>query len=73
MDGILPLWKSKGMTSHDCVFKVRKLLGIKKVGHTGTLDPEVEGVLPICIGEATKIVPYLTDIRLLYRYRRPHR
>ncbi|WP_018932627.1 tRNA pseudouridine(55) synthase TruB [Gracilibacillus lacisalsi] len=67
MDGILPLWKSKGMTSHDCVFKVRKLLGTKKVGHTGTLDPEVEGVLPICIGEATKIVPYLTDTTKTYR------
>ncbi|QGH34579.1 tRNA pseudouridine(55) synthase TruB [Gracilibacillus salitolerans] len=67
MDGILPLWKNKGMTSHDCVFKVRKILGTKKVGHTGTLDPEVEGVLPICIGEATKIVPYLTDTTKTYR------
>ncbi|UOQ85620.1 tRNA pseudouridine(55) synthase TruB [Gracilibacillus salinarum] len=67
MDGILPLWKTKGMTSHDCVFKVRKLLRTKKVGHTGTLDPEVEGVLPICIGEATKIVPYLTDTTKTYR------
>ncbi|MGP4040253.1 tRNA pseudouridine(55) synthase TruB [Gracilibacillus sp. D59] len=67
MDGILPLWKTKGMTSHDCVFKVRKILGIKKVGHTGTLDPEVEGVLPICIGEATKIVPFLTDTTKTYR------
>ncbi|MGN8644953.1 tRNA pseudouridine(55) synthase TruB [Gracilibacillus sp. HCP3S3_G5_1] len=67
MDGILPLWKNRGMTSHDCVFKVRKLLQTKKVGHTGTLDPEVEGVLPICIGEATKIVPYLTDTTKTYR------
>ncbi len=61
MNGILPLWKPKGMTSHDCVIKIRKLFKTKKVGHTGTLDPEVEGVLPICVGEATKIVPFLTD------------
>lgn len=61
MDGILPLWKQKGMTSHDCVFKLRKILGTKKVGHTGTLDPNVEGVLPICIGQATKVAEYITD------------
>lgn len=66
MDGILPLWKPKGMTSHDCVIKVRKLFSMKKVGHTGTLDPEVEGVLPICLGQATKIVPYLTDTHKTY-------
>ncbi|WP_077326211.1 tRNA pseudouridine(55) synthase TruB [Virgibacillus siamensis] len=66
MDGILPLWKPKGMTSHDCVIKVRKLFHSKKVGHTGTLDPEVEGVLPICIGQATKIVPFLTDTTKTY-------
>lgn len=61
MDGILPLWKEKGMTSHDCVFKLRKILRTKKVGHTGTLDPNVEGVLPICIGSATKVASYITD------------
>lgn len=61
MHGILPLWKEKGMTSHDCVFKLRKILGTKKVGHTGTLDPNVEGVLPICVGQATKIAEYITD------------
>ncbi len=61
MDGILPLWKEKGMTSHDCVFKLRKILRTKKVGHTGTLDPNVEGVLPICIGQATKTASYITD------------
>ncbi len=49
------------MTSHDCVFKLRKLLKTKKVGHTGTLDPEVTGVLPICVGRATKIAEYITD------------
>lgn len=59
--GILPLWKERGMTSHDCVFKLRKILQTKKVGHTGTLDPGVEGVLPICIGNATRIAEYLTD------------
>ncbi|MCG7342913.1 tRNA pseudouridine(55) synthase TruB [Sporosarcina sp. ACRSL] len=61
MDGILPLWKQKGMTSHDCVFKLRKIFGMKKVGHTGTLDPNVEGVLPICLGQATKVAEYITD------------
>lgn len=66
MEGILPLWKPKGMTSHDCVMKVRKLYQTKKVGHTGTLDPDVEGTLPICIGQATKIVPFLTDTKKTY-------
>ncbi|HHU20748.1 MAG TPA: tRNA pseudouridine(55) synthase TruB [Bacilli bacterium] len=67
MNGIIPLWKPVGMTSHDCVIKLRRLFETKKVGHTGTLDPEVSGVLPICIGEATKIVPYLTDTKKTYR------
>lgn len=66
MDGILPLWKPKGMTSHDCVVRIRKMFKTKKVGHTGTLDPEVEGVLPICIGKATKIVPYLMETTKTY-------
>ncbi len=61
INGILPLWKEKGMTSHDCVFKLRKILKTKKVGHTGTLDPEVDGVLPICIGNTTKVAEYITD------------
>lgn len=61
LNGILPLWKEKGMTSHDCVFKLRKILQTKKVGHTGTLDPEVDGVLPICIGNTTKVAEYITD------------
>jgi tRNA pseudouridine55 synthase len=61
MNGILPLWKEKGMTSHDCVFKARKILRTKKVGHTGTLDPDVEGVLPLCIGTATRLAEYITD------------
>lgn len=61
MDGILPLWKERGMTSHDCVFKLRKILQTKKVGHGGTLDPDVDGVLPICIGKGTKIIEYIQD------------
>lgn len=61
LNGIVPLWKPAGMTSHDCVMKIRKLLRTKKVGHTGTLDPNVTGVLPICVGQATKVVQYLTD------------
>lgn len=66
MDGILPLWKPKGFTSHDCVSKARGMLKTKKIGHTGTLDPEVEGVLPLCVGKATKIVPFLTDTEKVY-------
>ncbi len=66
MDGVLVLHKPAGLTSHDCVFKVRKLLRTKKVGHTGTLDPDVTGVLPICIGRATKIVEYLTGATKTY-------
>lgn len=65
-NGILPLNKPSGMTSHDCVMKIRKLLKTKKVGHTGTLDPDVTGVLPICIGRATKIAEYMTDYAKTY-------
>ncbi|PKR78666.1 tRNA pseudouridine(55) synthase TruB [Halalkalibacillus sediminis] len=67
MNGIIPLWKPKGMTSHDCVDRIRKIMKTKKVGHTGTLDPEVEGVLPICIGKATKIVSLMTQHQKEYR------
>jgi len=66
MEGIIPLYKPKGMTSHDCVFKLRKILHMKKVGHTGTLDPDVTGVLPICIGRATKVAEYITDAGKAY-------
>lgn len=66
MDGILPLWKERGMTSHDCVFKLRKILQTKKVGHGGTLDPDVDGVLPICIGKGTKVIEYLQDSGKIY-------
>ena len=61
MDGILVFWKERGMTSHDCVMQVRRLLRTKKVGHTGTLDPGVAGVLPLCIGSATKLVSLMTE------------
>jgi tRNA pseudouridine55 synthase len=66
MDGVLLLNKPIGMTSHDCVMKIRKMFKTKKVGHTGTLDPDVSGVLPICIGKATKIVEFLTADRKTY-------
>jgi tRNA pseudouridine55 synthase len=65
-NGILPVYKDRGMTSHDVVFKLRKILGTKKIGHTGTLDPEVDGVLPICIGPATKVSDYIMDMGKTY-------
>ena len=58
-DGFLIINKDKGCTSHDCVRQIRKLLNTKKVGHTGTLDPEVTGTLPIAIGSATRFIQYL--------------
>lgn len=61
MDGIIPLFKERGMTSHDCVNQLRKILHTKKIGHSGTLDPNVDGVLPICVGKATKVVEYLME------------
>lgn len=61
IDGILVVDKPAGVTSHDVILTVRKLLKTKKIGHTGTLDPEVTGVLPLCIGRATKLVEYLQD------------
>ena len=54
--GILVINKPVGMTSHDVVFKLRKILRTKRIGHTGTLDPNVAGVLVCCIGQATKLV-----------------
>lgn len=66
MDGILPLWKERGMTSHDCVFKLRKILKMKKIGHGGTLDPDVDGVLPICLGKGTKVIEYLQAAGKVY-------
>jgi len=57
--GIINVNKPKGFTSHDVVAKLRKILNIKQIGHTGTLDPMATGVLPVCIGKATKIIQYL--------------
>ncbi len=56
LNGIVVLNKARGMTSSDCVYKLRKILQIRKIGHAGTLDPEVNGVLPIAIGQATKLI-----------------
>ena len=58
-DGFLVINKERGCTSHDCVKQIRKLINKKKVGHTGTLDPEVTGTLPIAIGSATRFIQYL--------------
>jgi len=59
INGFLILNKERGFTSHDCVNIIRKVLNIRKVGHTGTLDPEVTGVLPLAIGNATRFIKYL--------------
>lgn len=67
MDGILNIYKEKGFTSHDAVAVVRKTLHMKKVGHTGTLDPDAEGVLPICVGRATKLADLIMDGQKQYR------
>lgn len=67
MDGILPLYKDRGMTSNDAVMKCRGIFQTRKVGHSGTLDPNVDGVLPICIGKGTKVVNYLMQSGKKYR------
>ncbi|MDD3570826.1 MAG: tRNA pseudouridine(55) synthase TruB [Lachnospiraceae bacterium] len=59
MDGIINIYKEKGFTSHDVVAVVRRTINQKKVGHTGTLDPEAEGVLPVCVGRGTKLADYI--------------
>lgn len=61
MHGILNVRKEKGYTSHDVVAKLRGITGQKKIGHTGTLDPKAEGVLPVCLGKGTKLCELLTD------------
>ena len=58
-NGFLILNKGKNCTSHDCVKKIKKIFNVKKVGHTGTLDPQVTGVLPIALGSATRFIQYL--------------
>lgn len=61
MFGFLNVYKPVGLTSHDVVAKLRKILKIKQIGHTGTLDPFAEGVLPVCIGKATRLIEYLKE------------
>ena len=67
MDGIINIYKPKGMTSFACVSKVRRALGEKKAGHAGTLDPEAAGVLPVCVGKATKCVDCFLEMPKKYR------
>ena len=67
MDGIINVYKEKGFTSHDVVAKLRGILRMKKIGHTGTLDPAAEGVLPVCLGKGTRLCDMLTDITKTYR------
>ncbi|MEX2416111.1 MAG: tRNA pseudouridine(55) synthase TruB [Paenibacillaceae bacterium] len=62
IEGIIPIHKPAGWTSHDVVARMRRILGVKRIGHTGTLDPAVTGVLPICIGRATRLVEYIQDL-----------
>ncbi len=66
-DGIINVYKEKGYTSHDVVAKMRGILKMKKIGHTGTLDPDAEGVLPVCVGKATKLVDLITDKDKTYK------
>lgn len=66
-EGILPIYKQRGITSHDVVFKARKILKMKKIGHAGTLDPEVDGVLLLLLGGATKVSDYAMDLGKNYR------
>lgn len=66
MDGIINVYKERGFTSHDVVAKLRGILKMKKIGHTGTLDPDACGVLPVCLGQATKVCDLLTDRKKTY-------
>ena len=66
ISGIINLKKEAGMTSHDAVFKLRKILQKKKIGHGGTLDPDVTGVLPIAVGKATRVIEYMTEAGKVY-------
>lgn len=66
MDGVINIFKNTGMTSFDVVRKIKKAAGTGKVGHTGTLDPEACGVLPVCIGKGTKIIDYIMNSDKIY-------
>jgi tRNA pseudouridine55 synthase len=67
IDGIINIYKEQGFTSHDVVAKLRGILGQKKIGHTGTLDPLATGVLPVCLGRGTKLCGMITDKDKIYR------
>jgi len=67
--GLLIVDKPAGWTSHDIVAKLRKHLGVRKIGHAGTLDPDATGLLPLCVGQAARITEYLMDIPKAYRVR----
>ena len=61
INGVINIYKEPGFTSHDVVAKLRGIVHQKKIGHTGTLDPDAEGVLPVCLGKATRLCDMLTD------------
>lgn len=65
-NGIINIYKEKGFTSHDVVAKLRGILKTRKIGHTGTLDPDAEGVLPVCVGKATKLCEFLLEKSKVY-------
>ena len=64
--GVINVYKEQGFTSHDVVAKLRGIVGQKKIGHTGTLDPDAVGVLPVCLGRATKLCDMLGLITTTY-------
>ena len=67
VNGIINVYKETGYTSFDVVAKMRGIFGQKKIGHTGTLDPDAQGVLPVCLGKATKVCDFLTDKDKVYK------
>jgi len=67
INGIINVYKEKGYTSFDVVAILRGIIGIRKIGHTGTLDPDATGVLPVCLGKGTKVVGFLTNKKKSYR------
>ncbi|MDF2937408.1 MAG: truB [Paenibacillaceae bacterium] len=69
LEGVLPIWKPVQFTSHDVVAKARGILKMKRIGHTGTLDPMVTGVLPLCLGRATRLVEYIQEMPKEYEAR----
>ncbi|HZK18155.1 MAG TPA: tRNA pseudouridine(55) synthase TruB, partial [Clostridia bacterium] len=67
MNGVINVLKPPGITSHDVVDIVRRLTGVKKVGHTGTLDPGAAGILPLCVGRATRVARFFAESNKSYR------